>query len=208
MDLQLILSFIGASILLTLMPGPDILLVITESITNGRKNGVALATGLSSGVLIHTIAAATGLSLIIQNSAFAFQVLKYAGALYLLYLAILTIKDSSMPTIEKGGKEQKQPFLKLVRQGFIMNVLNPKVSLFFIAFLPQFVKEGSLSFSTQMMILGGIFMVQALIIFSLVAFLAGRLSPYLNSPTFWKTTKWGKASVLGILAILLAVAEK
>lgn len=209
MELELILSFVGASILLTLMPGPDNIFVLTESLTKGQKNGIAISVGLVSGILIHTLAASTGLSIIIQKSAMAFNVIKYLGAAYLLYLAIMATKDKK-PAIELNynNHTQSDSTLKLIRKGFFMNVLNPKVSLFFIAFLPQFISPNGYAASTQMILLGLLFMLQAIVIFGLISILSGRLSPYLNSAKFWNITKWSKVGVLSTLAITLAIAKK
>lgn len=207
MDLQLTLSFIGASVLLALLPGPDNILVLTESITKGKKNGVVLAAGFNSGVLIHTIIAATGLSLILQTSEYAFQIIKYLGALYMFYLAFLTIKEKQNGAGKQNSKLDKSNLWKLFRKGFIMNVLNPKVSLFFIAFLPQFISKTGFSITIQMLVLGFIFMILGFIVFSGIALLSGNLNKYLDNPKFWKITKWGKAIVLGILGVLLVLSE-
>jgi len=209
MEIELLLSFIGASILLTLMPGPDNIFVLTESLTKGHRNGIAISTGLASGILIHTLAAATGLSIIIQKSAIAFSIIKYLGSCYLLYLAFKAIKDKRLliDLAMKNGEKTKN-FRQLMRTGFFMNVLNPKVSLFFIAFLPQFISRSGFNITFQMIILGMIFMIQALLIFSMISFLSGRLSDYLNSAKFWKITKLAKVSVLSILGITLAFSKK
>ena len=209
MELGLVLSFIGASIILSLIPGPDNIFVLTESLTKGQRNGIAISIGLSLGVLIHTLAAATGLSIIIQKSAVAFSVIKYFGAAYLLYLAFNALKDKQ-PTLhfDKASKEKKTPFSKLIKKGFLMNILNPKVALFFIAFLPQFTTIGGINITVQMIILGLLFMLQALIVFSLISILSGRLTKYVNDPKFWKITKWSKVGVLSILGFTLALTEK
>ncbi len=205
MSITLTLSFLLASVLLSLMPGPDNIYVLTESITRGARTGIAISVGLCTGVLIHTLAAATGLSLIVQQSEMAYSILMYAGATYLLYLAYGATQEQPME-VSMGtlSDEEQKPTVSLIRQGFFMNVLNPKVSLFFIAFLPQFVStDASLSITLQMIVLGVIFMLQALLIFSGIALLAGQLSSYLNSPRFWSVTKWGKVIVLLILGISL-----
>lgn len=209
METTIILSFLGASVLLTLLPGPDNIFVLTESLTKGSRNGIAISIGLVSGILIHTLAAATGLSLIIKSSAIAFSIIKYIGAGYLFFLALKAIKEGK-PIIQskKGLDGSRKSFLLLVRKGFIMNVLNPKVSLFFIAFLPQFTRSNGIDMTIQMIILGLIFMLQALVIFSLVASLSGRLSTYLNSPKFWKITKWSKVSVMSLLGLTLLFSKK
>lgn len=191
------------------MPGPDNIFVLTESLTKGQRNGVAISTGLSLGVLVHTLAAATGLSIIIQQSALAFSVIKYLGAAYLFYLAYGAFQEKEpVLNLSQTSGSVKTRLLPLVRKGFLMNVLNPKVSLFFIAFLPQFVSPGGMSIPLQMIILGLIFMVQALIVFSLIAILSGTLTKYVNDPKFWKITKWSKIIVLVALGLSLFLAEK
>jgi threonine/homoserine/homoserine lactone efflux protein len=208
MDPQLTFSFFLAAFLLALMPGPDNIFVLTESITKGQRNGIALSCGLSSGVMVHTLAVATGVSLILQSSAMAFQTVKYLGAAYLFYLAIMTLKEKKQTvTFEKTGKEHFN-FWKLYRQGFLMNVLNPKVSLFFIALLPQFVTRNGFNVSVQLVILGFIFMVTALLTFSVIALLAGRLSRFLNNDRFWLWTKYSKVAVLGTLGLMLLFTER
>lgn len=209
MELELVLSFLGASILLSFMPGPDNIFVLTESITKGHKYGIAISIGLVSGVMVHTLAAATGLSIILQQSESAFQIVKYLGAAYLFYLAYQAYKEKNI-VVDIGDEKVYAEFnlWKLIRKGFFMNVLNPKVSLFFIAFLPQFVSETGYNITVQMIILGIIFMLQAIIIFTLISVLSGRLSIYLNSAKFWNYTKWGKISVLLLLASALAFSER
>lgn len=208
MELNLVLSFFGASLLLIIMPGPDNIFVLTESLTNGHRNGIAISLGLVSGILIHTIAAATGVSIIIQQSAMAFSTIKYFGAAYLFYLAYQAMKDKKS-NVEVGAKEKSEKsFFQLVRTGFLMNVLNPKVSLFFIALLPQFVSKSEMNVTLQMIILGLIFMVQALIFFYLLSILSGKFSKYLNNAKFWKYTKWTKVGVLSLLGLTLLLARK
>ncbi|KAA3596815.1 MAG: LysE family translocator [Calditrichaeota bacterium] len=209
MEFQQIMSFLGASILLTLMPGPDNIFVLTESLTKGQRDGIAISLGLASGILVHTLATATGVSIVIQNSEITFTVIKYLGACYLFYLSFKAFQEQR-PNVELNFEKEntKTGFGKLMRKGFFMNVLNPKVSLFFIAFLPQFVSKNGFNFTFQMIILGFIFMTQTVIIFSLIAILSGKLSNYLNSAKFWKITKWSKVSVLSVLGLTLALMEK
>lgn len=214
MEIQQILSFLGMAALLTLLPGPDIIFVLTESLTKGKNNGIAIATGLAAGVLVHTLAAATGLSVILYQSALAFQIVKYAGASYLMYLAVMSFLEKPNPTLsmvenlDNGKMIDKENMFKLVRKSFLMNVLNPKVSIFFIAFLPQFIIKSEMESVFQMGILGIIFMIQAFFIFCLVAILAGRFSVYLNSRRFWLVSKWLKVITFAILSIRLAFSEK
>ncbi len=209
MELGLVLSFLGASIILSLMPGPDNIFVLTESLTKGQKNGISISLGLSLGVLIHTMAAATGLSVILQKSALAFSIIKYLGAAYLFYLAIMAIKEKKMDVnLEINSSTEETKIFSLVKKGFLMNVLNPKVSLFFIAFLPQFISSGGFNITLQMIILGLIFMVQAFLVFSLISMLSSKLTKHVKNPKFWKITKWSKVGVLSILGLTLALAEK
>lgn len=207
MEIKLLLSFIGASLILTIMPGPDNIFVFTESITKGRRNGIAISLGLCSGILIHTFAAATGLSIVIQKSALAFSIIKYIGAGYLFYLAIVASKEKRLFTGGDSVKMEKG-FFSLMKKGFFMNVLNPKVSLFFIAFLPQFISKSGFDITFQMVILGLIFMIQAILVFVLISTLAGKLTGILNSEKFWKTTKWIKVIVLAGLGLTLAITKK
>jgi len=209
MELGLVLSFIGASVILSLMPGPDNIFVLTESLTKGQRNGIAISIGLSLGVLVHTIAAATGLSIIIQKSAIAFSTLKYFGAAYLFYLAYQAMKEKKpVLNFNLASNEKSTQFSFLIKKGFLMNILNPKVSLFFIAFLPQFITLGGINITTQMIILGLIFMLQALFVFSLISIMSSRLTKYVNNPKFWKITKWSKISILSILGLTLALSKK
>ena len=156
------------------MPGPDILFVITQSITRGKKAGIIFACGLCTGLIAHTAAVSLGLSLILYNSPVAFSVLKYMGAAYLIYLGVKSYihrKENSLALPSATGVE-----FKLYRKGILMNILNPKVLLFFIAFFPQFVSPATENPAGELLILGLLFMAQGIVIFSLVALLADRLS--------------------------------
>ena len=169
-----ILGFLSAAILLTLMPGPDILFVLSQSITRGKKAGIIFASGLCSGLVVHTAAVSLGLSLILYNSPVAFTILKFLGAAYLIYLGIKSFlhrRENSLVASTKGGAEYK-----LYRKGILMNILNPKVLLFFIAFFPQFVNPETKNPAGELLLLGVLFMIQAMIVFSCVALLADRFS--------------------------------
>lgn len=201
MELQNLISFISASVLLTLMPVPDNIYVLIESITRGYKTGIAISTGLISGIIIHTSIASTGLAVIFMNSELSFGILKYAGALYLLFLAFQAYREKIMSvTIQSENRSEDLNFLKLFKRGFLMNVMNPKVTLFFIAFLPQFVSPDGYKFSTQMIMLGMIFMLQAFLIFSIISVLAGKLADSIQNPIFWKVTRWLKIIILTSLS--------
>lgn len=170
-----LLGFLSAAVLITLMPGPDILFVITQSITRGRKSGIIFAAGLCSGLIFHITAVCLGISVLLYRSPVAFTTLKFAGAAYLIYLgvkAFLHRRQASLRFDAASGSGGQ----KLYRKGILMNLLNPKVILFFLAFFPQFVDPAAESPVLQMLLLGLIFMAQALVIFSCVAVLADKLS--------------------------------
>ena len=200
METALILSFATASFLLTLMPGTDNIFVLTESAANGSKNGVAISIGLAGGLLIHTTLAASGLSLIFKNSETAYLIIKYLGAGYLLYLAYLSYKFRKSFEDDKND-HSKKTVRKLILKGFVLNITNPKVSLFFIAFFPQFINYESGNIVLQMFVLGIIFMLIAFITFSVIALISGSLQKFLANQKFRLYTNYAKTAVLFILGV-------
>jgi threonine/homoserine/homoserine lactone efflux protein len=207
-DLQLLIGFLTASIALALMPGPDNIYVLTESISKGWRQGVGITTGLVSGVLIHTTLVATGFSVIVFEYPLAFNILKVLGTMYLLYMAYGAINEAPMD-VEFGPSSNREPLLKLVRKGFWMNVLNPKVTLFFMVLLPQFVSStpGAWTPMYQMIFLGLVFILCSFVIFSGIALVAGSLASIIKNPTFWIITKWNKVLVLLGLAVVLVLSK-
>lgn len=173
--IETLLSFALATSILAISPGPDNIFVLTQSIVNGKKYGLATVFGLITGCLVHTTLLAFGVSLIIRESETLFFIIKLFGAFYLLYLAYKVFKSDA--TILFSDKNVARKTTKqLFKQGFIMNVLNPKVSIFFLAFFPGFLFSDDLSSVVQFYILGFIFMFVSLIIFSSIAILAGVIS--------------------------------
>lgn len=207
MDTGLFISFLGASILLTLMPGPDNIFVLTISLSQGKREGIFTSLGLAMGVLVHTIIATTGLSIIIKQSDLAFTVIKLCGAFYLFYMAYKGLSEERIE-MSSDSNNAFTPTLQLVRKGFLMNVLNPKVALFFIAFLPQFISHHGMRVTYQMFVLGISFAIQAFLIFSFIAYMAGSLTKYLVSSKFWNITKWFKIIILTALGLLLILSHK
>lgn len=177
--LEQIIPFLTASIILTLSPGPDIIYVMVQGMANGKKHGIVTALGLAAGIIIHTSLVAFGVSAIIKSSETLFFIIKLFGALYLLYLAFRVFKSNPQIAYSAEGIKQKSLF-SLFKQGFIMNVLNPKVTIFFLAFFPGFLWEPDGNTVLQFYILGGIFMLQTVLIFGSVAVLAGKISSYLK----------------------------
>lgn len=202
-----LLYFIAASVALTLLPGPDILFVLSISISQGKKAGIATASGLCTGLLFHTTAAALGISALVYSSAIAFTIVKYAGALYLIYLAFKALKESGTSFSSFEVKETDVPLL--YKRGIVMNLLNPKVSLFFLAFLPQFVSAGSGSIPLQMIFLGIVFLFQALFIFFLVSIFAGFIgSRIMKMSNAGKYVNWAKAGIFSIIGVELALSGR
>ncbi len=179
MPIESILAFTLASVLLSLAPGPDNIFVLTQSALYGKKSGVLVTLGLCTGLVVHTTAVAVGVAAIFQTSVIAFTVLKVVGAMYLLYLAWQAFRASAQ-SLEASGSVVRSNGA-LYRRGIIMNITNPKVSIFFLAFLPQFASPEHGSLAVQIFLLGGIFILVALMIFCAIAFLAGALGDWLNS---------------------------
>lgn len=167
-------GFVSAAVLLTLMPGPDILFVITQSITQGKKSGIVFALGLCTGLIFHIAAVSLGISVLIKESPAAFWGLKVCGSAYLIYLGVKVFlgRKRSVFELDTDGRAVR----KLYRKGILMNLLNPKVILFFLAFLPQFIAPEVENPAWQICLLGFIFIGQALLVFSTVALLSARLA--------------------------------
>ena len=199
------LPFLLASIALTISPGPDILYVLTQSISNGKKYGIATALGLVSGVLVHTTLIALGVSAVIQQSEIVFTIIKILGACYLLWIAFQVYKAPASIAIANGNLKKKS-FLSLFKQGFVMNVLNPKVTLFFLAFFPGFIDEKLGNVTQQIYTLGFLFMLQAFVIFSLVSIVADKLTVFIRTnEKFAVFLKWLQIVVFVGVAVLILI---
>ena len=207
MEPNILISFIAASGLLAISPGPDNIYVLVQSITNGIKYGLATVLGLIAGCLVHTSLVAFGVSALINKNDTIFLSLKIFGASYLTYLAYKVYKNNSKISLSSKNSLEKSTF-KLFKQGFIMNVLNPKVSIFFLAFFPSFLFSDSMVVVNQFFILGFIFMGVSLVIFSLIAILSGTISSYLrqNSKT-GSILKWLQILVFIGIAIFILFSD-
>jgi len=207
MTTTLLLYFLSASVALTVAPGPDNLFVVAQGISRGRKVAVVTAWGMCSGIAIHTLAAAAGISALFYSSALAFQLLKYAGVAYLLYLAFRAVREN--PFGPKLADVPVDSGFIYFQRGFIMNVLNPKVALFFLAFLPQFTVSESGHVGLQMIALGLLFMLQAVVIFTAIGFFSGSIGRCLNRrPLAGKCFSWLSAGIFASLGIRLAMTER
>jgi threonine/homoserine/homoserine lactone efflux protein len=202
-----VLCFLGASVALTIAPGPDNTFIVAQGISRGRKAAIVTALGMCSGVSVHTTAAALGISALLYSSATAFQILKFAGAGYLLFLAWKCLKEQQV--LLPQGVSDGRSFGLLFRRGFIMNVINPKVALFFLAFLPQFVSPGSDTAPMQMFLLGLLFMAQAVVVFSIIGWLSGSVSNIiLKNPRIARWFGWLTAGIFASLGVRLALAQR
>ncbi len=197
--------FLTASILLTLAPGPDNLYLLTKSLSSGAKSGVILSTGLVSGIIFHTFLVMIGVAAIIQNSPFAMTLLKIFGAAYLLFLAFKSFQVGRRgEKISIKKTDSQSAIFELYRRGVLMNVLNPKVLLFFLAFLPQFINLSSESASLQIIFLGITFALQAFLIFSSLAIFAGKVrNLILKKKNLGQIFSYVEAAVLTLIAVSL-----
>jgi threonine/homoserine/homoserine lactone efflux protein len=203
--LETLLSFVLATAILSLSPGPDNIFVLTQSIVNGKKFGLATVFGLISGCLVHTTLLAFGVSAIIKQSENLFFTIKLFGAIYLLYLAFKVYQSDASIILVKGNVENKTT-AQLFKQGFIMNVLNPKVSIFFLAFFPGFLFSDSISTVIQFYILGIIFMLVSLIIFSAIAILASVIAEKIKeNKNIALYLKWTQIVVFVLIALFILV---
>jgi threonine/homoserine/homoserine lactone efflux protein len=170
--------FLVASALLTIAPGPDIVYVLARGITQGRKAGFAAALGFATGVIFHTALAALGIAALIRSSELAFTLVRYAGAAYLIYIGVRAVMSKSAFALETGN--DKRGLRTIYMQSMAGNVLNPKVMLFFLSFLPQFVNAAAGHLEAQMLMLGVIFMMQTVVIFGAVALFSGFIGDWLK----------------------------
>jgi threonine/homoserine/homoserine lactone efflux protein len=194
-----LMTFFIASLLLAVAPGPDNIFVITHSVLRGWKAGFAVVLGLCTGLLFHTSAVALGIAVVLQTSPWAFIMLKVMGAGYLLYLAWQAFTASA---IKGSAGGQDASYFWSYRRGIIMNITNPKVSLFFLAFLPQFVPPTSEPVSLYIALLGALFCLATIIVFGTMALLADRLSALLTES---ETVQKRLNKVAAVVFIALAV---
>ena len=179
MDSSQLLFFIITSLILIITPGPDMLLVMSRSIAMGQKAGISTAAGVSVGLLGHTLLATLGLGAILQTSALLFTTLKFIGAAYLIYLGIKSFR-APLPTFQTTDSE-KVSFRDLFFQGAFSNLSNPKIAIFYFAFLPQFVSTDSTATTTVIFSLGVLFAILTFFIKAPVAFFSGKLSGWLRT---------------------------
>jgi threonine/homoserine/homoserine lactone efflux protein len=202
-----LLVFMTATLALNLTPGPDMLYVIARSVGQGQKAGIVSALGIGGGCLAHTFAAAFGLSALWMSSAVAYDLVKYAGAIYLVYLGARALLNRSR--LQKQSKLSPAKLSSIFYQGVVTNVLNPKVALFFLAFLPQFAKTGNGSIARQILFLGFLFNLSGTLVNVIVALLGGRIGEAFNRrPAFAQAQRWMTGTVFIALGLRLAFAKR
>ena len=190
------------------MPGPDIIYVIMQSISNGKKYGIVTALGLVSGIIIHTTLIAFGVAAIIQRSESLFFIIKLFGAAYLFYLAFKVYQNPSEIQMN-GEKITEQSLFDLYKQGFIMNLLNPKVIIFFLAFFPGFIVESDGNITTQIYTLGLLFMLQAFLVFSFVSIVSDKLTSFLRgNKKFEHYLHWFQIFIFIAIGIYILFSKK
>ncbi|WP_435356793.1 LysE family translocator [Emticicia sp. SJ17W-69] len=200
-DFQQFTLFALAALMLNITPGNDMIFVISRSLT-GTKAGIFAALGIGLGCFLHIFASVVGLSVIIKQSEILFNIIRYAGAAYLIYIGVKSIMEKPSTMIFSKNENDKNTNLKILRQGAITNMLNPKVSLFFLAFLPQFINNQSDNVTSQILFLGLWFNFSGTLVNVLIALLFSKVVAKLsNFQRFWKIQN----KVSGIILILLGL---
>ncbi|MEZ4593222.1 MAG: LysE family translocator [Chloroflexota bacterium] len=198
-------TFMLAAGLLIVAPGPAVLYVVARSVDQGKLAGIVSVLGIALGALVHSLAAAVGITAVLAASALAFSTVKYLGAAYLIYLGITTLLKK--PETQEKIVVEAKPLWQIFRQGFVVNLLNPKTALFFLAFLPQFADPARGSVPLQTFILGLIFVAIALLSDSVYALLAGQLGGWLKqSQTFQQRQQYFSGLVYIALGVGTAVS--
>ncbi|QDU32758.1 Homoserine/homoserine lactone efflux protein [Poriferisphaera corsica] len=198
--------FIGVTAVLAVTPGPDVIYVLTRGMAQGTKAALAAAFGFATGSLAHTAFAIVGISAILQASAVAFMVIKLVGAGYLIYLGLRALFDKSHFDI--SGKLEGKQIKQIYKQSVIANILNPKVAIFYLSFLPQFINQDSRAW-TQLLELGAVFMVMTILVFGVIGVFAAKLGEQLKkNDKIAGSIRYVSGSVLCLLGIGLAIHDR
>ena len=204
-DSSTLALFMGTTLIFLLTPGPAVFYIVARSIDQGRTAGLVSSLGINAGTLLHVAAAAFGVSALLVSSALAFNLIKYLGAAYLIYLGLRKLFVREEERIIAAGPSHK--LSRVFYQGALVNILNPKTALFFFAFLPQFVDPSAYNVVGQTLILGGIFVVMAIMSDSLYAVLAGSAGQWLkNNSRFLRWQRYLTGSVYIVLGVGAALA--
>jgi threonine/homoserine/homoserine lactone efflux protein len=203
-------AYVAAVLVITFTPGPDMTLFLGKAVTQGRASGMAAMLGASVGVLIHTSLVALGLSALLAASATAFLVLKVVGALYLLWLAVEAVRHGSAFSLEQAGPAlAREPLFRSWLKGLAVNLLNPKIIMFFVTFLPQFVAADDPHAVQKLLFLGSVFVLIAVPICAAMIASASHLARFLKrSPRVMRSIDWLFAGVFSAFALRLVLSER
>lgn len=205
-DFPSLLLFMTATLALNLAPGPDMLYVTTRSLAQGPRAGVISALGIACGSIVHTLLIAFGFAALLRAVPLAYDVVRYAGAAYLVWLGIQALRSKASAL--RGRELPRASEWAILRQGMITNLLNPKVALFFVAFLPQFTSPDRGPVALQIIVLGCLFNLSGTIVNVLVAWLAGSTRRWLQGERVDRVFRWLTASVFIGLGLRLALPER
>ncbi len=201
------IEFLITSFIVVLVPGTGVIYTVSTGLTQGRKASLFASLGCTAGILPHLMATVLGLAAVMHTSALAFQTLKYAGVVYLFYVAYATWRDRSAFTID--GNPSTNTATGLVVKAFLLNILNPKLTIFFLAFLPQFIQLGTTKPLFQLLLLSATFMVMTFVIFVAYGFLAHAFrKAVIESPRVQTWFRRGFAAAFACLGAELALTEK
>lgn len=208
MNYDILLTFLLATAALALSPGPDNIFVLIQSITHGKRYGFATIAGLMTGCLVHTTLLAFGVSAVINENDSFFFIIKLFGAIYLLYLAFQVFRSDGAINLSNDSVPKKS-IRQLFRQGFIMNVLNPKVTIFFLAFFPGFLFSETMSTVIQFYVLGLLFIAVSSLVFGAIAILSGVISDRIVKNAYIGVLlKWLQIIVFVGIAMFLFLSDK
>jgi threonine/homoserine/homoserine lactone efflux protein len=200
-------EFLITSLIVVLIPGTGVVFTVSAGLVQGRRASLFASLGCTLGIVPHLLATVLGLAAVMHTSALAFQLLKYAGVAYLLYLAVATWRDRSAFVVQEGGAQRSAPSLML--KAFLLNILNPKLTIFFLAFLPQFVDPAAAAPMGQLLLLSGVFMAMTFGVFVVYGLLAHAFRrAVIDSP---RVQDWLRRSFSGAFAGLgaqLAFSER
>ena len=200
-------EFLVTSLVVVLIPGTGVVYTVSTGLTQGRRASLFAALGCTAGIVPHLLATVLGLAAVMHTSAVAFQLLRYAGVAYLFYVAYATWRDRSAFAID-GSLSRVAP-LGLVLKAFLLNILNPKLTIFFLAFLPQFVEAGAHDPLAQLLVLSGVFMAMTFVVFVVYGFVAHAFrTAVIESPRVQRWLRCGFAAAFAGLGAKLALGEK
>lgn len=207
-DTPLLVAFAIAALGVILSPGPDTLYVLSRSVGEGRLSGLVASFGISVGLCVHVVAASLGLSQLFDHAPLAFDILRWAGVAYLLYLAWRAFTGDTAPLNVSAGTERKN-LRRAFGEAALTNLLNPKIIVFFIAFLPQFANPARGQVALQILLLGGMFILVGFCWLGTLALAFGAFGSWLKrSVRFWRWQRWIMGTSLGSIALWLALPAR